>query len=227
MTPSEAFEWLNRCYGAVGPEVRRFGGFIDKYIGDAVMALFPRSPVDALRAAIAMHAKLERLGGVRMGTGIHLGSTMLGTLGEAERFEATVLSDAVNVASRMEGVSKHFGARVVVTGALREAAQYEEFRWRALGRVRLKGRDAAVEIFELLDADSERERADKLEFIAEFQEGVDAFQVGRFRDALLRFERIVAEVPEDGAALAYRSYAANAVESPSDDFDGTVALTSK
>ncbi len=227
ISPREAFAWLNRAFGVVGPEVRRQGGFIDKYIGDAVMALFPRSPVDAVRAAVAMHHDLARLGDVRMGTGIHLGSTMLGTMGEPERFEATVLSDTVNIASRVEGASKLFGVRVLVTEAVRRADDHGEFSWRSLGLVRLKGRAGAVSLFELLDADPETERAAKLEFLLEFDEAVSAFQAGALQDAALRFERLVDANPTDGPALSYLIQTNHLLETPDGSFDGSFVMVEK
>ncbi len=229
MSPRQAFEWLNRCYGVVGPEVRKHKGFIDKYIGDAVMALFPRRPSDAVRAAIAMHRLLVDLPEVRMGTGIHLGSTMLGTLGEPERFEATVLSDAVNVASRVEGASKHFGARVLVTREVRDEVEMagDRFDWRTLGAVRLKGRANPVELFELLDADPEAERARKLDYAFEFDEAIGAFASGALRQALLRFEHVLASNAEDGVARAYAAQIGRLLESGDDTFDGTYVLTDK
>ena len=228
LTPKGVFEWLNRCYGVVGPEVRRNAGFIDKYIGDAVMALFPRSPADAVRAAVAMQRGLDALGDIRLGTGIHVGSTMLGTLGEAERFEATVLSDAVNVASRVEGASKFFGARVLVTGEVR--ARSAGFHWRSLGAIRLKGRSAPVDLHELLDADPAAERDQKLALLTDFVEALESFRSGRLREAAARFRRITDENPNDGPAQAFLAHTTRLIDAgdgTAEAFDGTFVLAEK
>ncbi len=227
MTPKGAFEWLNRCYGVIGPEVRRNGGFIDKYIGDAVMALFPRTPADAVRAAIAMQRGMDALGDIHLGTGIHVGSTMLGTLGEAERFEATVLADTVNVASRVEGASKFFGTRVLVTDDVRNQCESEGFSWRSLGSIRLKGRSAPVDLHELLDADTAPERDRKLALLPDFADGFTAFRAGRLREAAARFRRIVDENPNDGPAQACLAQATRLIDTKDDSFDGTFVLADK
>ncbi|MEI7893042.1 MAG: response regulator, partial [Myxococcales bacterium] len=227
MTPAEAFRWLNRCYGIVAPEIRRAGGFVDKYIGDAIMALFPRAPADAVRAAVAMHRGLESMAGIRLGTGVHLGPTMLGTLGEPERFEATVLSDAVNVAARIEGATKAFGCRALVSKAVFQGLpDPDEWSWRALGKVQLKGRAASIELFELLDADAEEERELKLRYRDELEAGIDAFRDDRLHEALLSFQHVAEENPLDGPALAYRLRTSQLLVSRG-DFDGTFVLGEK
>ena len=119
MTPQENFNFINGYLGRVGPVIRSRGGFIDKYIGDAVMALFPERPEDAIDAAIELQCTVELYNRHRnnsgydpisIGIGIHTGSIMLGMIGEAERMEGTVISDAVNMASRLEGMTKEYGA---------------------------------------------------------------------------------------------------------------------
>ena len=153
MQPQAAFEWLNRCYQLIGPEVRKGGGFIDKYIGDGIMALFPESADHALNATLAMHHSTRKLKDLQLGTGLHFGQTILGTLGESERFDATVLSDAVNVASRIEGACRQLDAALLVSDEFRRTlSQIASWQWRCIGPVRLKGRQTAVELWEVLDA---------------------------------------------------------------------------
>ena len=115
MTPEENFEFINGYLGKVAPIVRDHHGFIDKYIGDAIMALFDRCPDDALTASVEMLRALNAYNRslaasesqqIRMGVGIHIGNLMLGTVGESNRMETTVISDVVNTASRLESLSK-------------------------------------------------------------------------------------------------------------------------
>ena len=115
MSPEESFAFLNSYLSGVGPVIRNHRGFIDKYIGDAVMALFPEDPADALHAAIAMQRFVREFNEqrlvegrpeIRIGVGLHHGRVMLGTIGEDKRLEGTVISDAVNIASRLEGLTK-------------------------------------------------------------------------------------------------------------------------
>ena len=116
MSPAETFAFLNACLSRIGPHIRANGGFVDKYIGDAIMALFPRDPSDAVRAAVAMQAEVRASNArhperppVAIGVGIHVGDVMMGTIGEAERFEATVISDSVNLTSSLDTLTKHLG----------------------------------------------------------------------------------------------------------------------
>jgi class 3 adenylate cyclase len=108
----------------VGPIIREHNGFIDKYIGDAVMALFPRSAADAVSAALAIQREVAAYNQdrrsvdgapLRIGIGIHTGDLMLGTVGEEERMESTVISDAVNLADRVEDLTKIFGCGIALT----------------------------------------------------------------------------------------------------------------
>ena len=125
MTPEDNFRFLNGYLRRVGPVIREHEGFIDKYIGDAVMALFTTGVEHAIRAAIRMHEEaalysvdLEAAGQepLRIGVGVHWGRMMLGTIGESRRMEGTVISDAVNTGSRLESMSKEMGVRIIVSG---------------------------------------------------------------------------------------------------------------
>ncbi len=113
MTPQENFDFLNSYLRRATPIIRTNHGFIDKYIGDAIMALFPREPADALQSAVELQRDLvdynqgRKKAGykpVRVGIGLHCGELILGTIGEEERMQTTVIADAVNVASRIEGL---------------------------------------------------------------------------------------------------------------------------
>lgn len=118
--PRKFIEYLGR----VGPIIRAHHGFIDKYLGDGIMALFPKSARSAVDRAIEMQREmiefnLQRryrdLSEVNIGIGINAGNLALGVIGESERLECTVLADAVNVASRIEGQTKHFGSQIILS----------------------------------------------------------------------------------------------------------------
>jgi signal transduction histidine kinase/DNA-binding response OmpR family regulator len=124
MTPKENFDFLNMFLGGVGPCIREHRGFIDKYLGDGIMALFPESPVDAVEAALAMQVQLDEFNThrategyppIKIGIGLHTGSLILGTIGEEKRMEGTVISDAVNLASRLEGLTKWYGCTLIIS----------------------------------------------------------------------------------------------------------------
>jgi two-component system sensor histidine kinase ChiS len=190
------------------------------------MALFPGSADDAVAAALNMHEGIKNVQDVKIGTGIHWGQTMLGTLGEPERFETTVLSDSVNIAARVEGASKIFGCLIVVSADLKKAMHKPDlYRWRSLGRIRLKGRDTAIELFELLNADEGFEA--KLGILDEFEAGIRAFQSGRFLEAGLHFQSVLDALPMDGPAGLYLERCRQLQQNTVAGFDGTLVLHEK
>jgi predicted ATPase/class 3 adenylate cyclase len=155
MTPQETFNFVNEYLGVMEPVIGRYHGFIDKYIGDAIMALFPR-PDDAIRCCMEMQATLDifnkgRVMPVRVGMGLNTGNLMLGTVGGKNRMDGTVLSDAVNLASRVESLTKKYGAGILITqhtvDRLPDAAV---FNIRPVDMVTAEGREEQVEIYEVL-----------------------------------------------------------------------------
>ena len=163
MTPQENFNFLNAYLGRVSPVIRQYNGFIDKYIGDALMALFPMRAEDALQAAITMQQEVSRYNRhrqaqadkpINIGIGLHTGSLMLGTIGETERMESTVISDAVNLASRMEGVTKMYGTTIVISqDTLFNLDQPTLYHFRYLDRVQVKGKKEPISVFEIFNGD--------------------------------------------------------------------------
>ena len=218
MSPAENFRFLNSYLSQLGPVIRESGGFIDKYIGDAIMGLFPGNADDAVSAAIALHQQLQVYNEGRMragyraiacGVGLHRGDLMLGTIGESKRMDTTVIADVVNVASRLEGLTKHYHARVLVSGeVVAELKDPGRFMLRDLGLVAASGKTEATRVFEVLDADDREMQSLKAEQREFFDQGLAAFREGRFTDAFGVFSAIVTRVPNDGAAKHYmaRSY---------------------
>lgn len=160
MSPQDNFRFLNSFLGVFGPIIRSHGGFVDKYPGDGIMALFPGKPDDALLAALEMRERLVAYNGgrakggypaIRFGIGIHSGPLMLGTIGENNRMDSTVISDTVNAASRIEGLNKKFGTDILFSGdALRSLAEPGRFEARFAGEETVKGKARAVKVYELV-----------------------------------------------------------------------------
>lgn len=160
MTPQENIDFINGYLTAIGPVIRKHGGFIDKYIGDAIMALFPDSADSALDAALGMFERLALFNRERaeagkdpvdIGIGIHTGSLMLGTVGEHNRLDTTVISDAVNIAARLEGLNKEFHTRIIISAASRNRLEHpDRYSLREIGEVSLKGRDRAIAVLEVV-----------------------------------------------------------------------------
>lgn len=162
MTPLETFALLNDYLACMGQVINDAGGFIDKYIGDAIMALFDDEATgSALRAAMAMQQTLEEFNQERLrkgqpmvniGIGIHRGEVVMGTIGFTSRIESTVIGDAVNVAARVEGLTRKYNRTVLVTESVVAALRYpEDFELYLVDdAVKVKGKDEPVAIYELI-----------------------------------------------------------------------------
>lgn len=162
MTPLETFALLNDYLACMGQVINDAGGFIDKYIGDAIMALFEDEATgSALRAALAMQQALAKFNAerrskaqpiVNIGIGIHRGEVVMGTVGFTSRIESTVIGDPVNVAARVEGLTRKYNRTVLVTESVIAALKYpEDFELRLVDdAVKVKGKDELVAIYELI-----------------------------------------------------------------------------
>ncbi len=215
MSPKENFNFLNSYLNRVSPVIRDHQGFIDKYIGDAVMALFPHSPDHAVSGAIEMQKQVaiynqdrQKKGYVpiAIGIGLHTGILMLGTIGEKERMESTVISDAVNLASRLEGLTKLYGAGIVISeNTLYTLDDLQKYSYRFLDRVKVKGKNSAVAIFEVYSGDSERLKKLKAETQTSFEEAIVFYYRQQFDVAKQMFEDVLHINPQDKAAMLYIS----------------------
>lgn len=158
MTPSENFRFINTFLERFGPLIREHGGFIDKYLGDGFMALFPGKPDRALEAALSMREMLKNFNAalpkgtepLRYGIGINSGHLMLGTIGENERMDSTVISDTVNTASRLEQLTKVHGTDILVSDTtVRALDGPDQFPLEKIGDERIKGKTRSVGVFKL------------------------------------------------------------------------------
>ncbi|MEB3177437.1 MAG: adenylate/guanylate cyclase domain-containing protein [Nostocaceae cyanobacterium] len=161
MTPLETFTFLNDYLDCMGQAIDKAGGFIDKYIGDAIMALFDDTQTDcALNAAILMRRSLAEfneqrrqkgLPKIEIGIGIHRGEVVMGTVGFTSRIESTVVGDAVNLASRVEGLTKLYGCNILLTESVVCGLYYpEQFDLHLVDKsVKVKGKDEEVAIYAL------------------------------------------------------------------------------
>lgn len=162
MTPLETFSFLNQYLAVMGKAIDNSGGFIDKYIGDAIMALFDDNTTDyAFQAALSMHEMLgefnrerhlQGLPSIEIGIGIHRGEVIMGTVGFSSRIDSTVIGDAVNIASRVESLTKNYGCPILVTSDTIAALQHpEKFNFRLVDQsVKVKGKEEAIAIYELV-----------------------------------------------------------------------------
>ena len=154
MTPKENFDFLNEYLSEMEPVISRNHGFIDKYIGDSIMALFTGKVENAIDAAIEMRAaladinlqrKLENKLAVNSGIGINTGNLMLGIVGGHGRMDGTVVSDAVNLASRVEGLTKIYGASIIISqDTLIKLKDPGRYNYRFLDVVKVKGKGSRL-----------------------------------------------------------------------------------
>ncbi len=217
MTPKENFNFINNYLKKMEPIILEHNGFIDKYIGDAIMALFASN--DAVLAAIAMlkeivkynqERKRNNLKEFSIGIGIHTGQLMLGTVGGENRMDSTVISDAVNLASRIEGLTKIYGTPLLITQqTYRRLTNISQYKIRLIDRVTVKGKKKAVTVYEIFNADSPISIELKSKTQADFERGIWYFQNERFEDALKCFEKVLQVNETDKAAQIYFSNCKN------------------
>jgi adenylate cyclase len=213
LSPSENFGFINSYLETMGPIIRKHNGFIDKYIGDAIMALFPQKPSDAIDASIEMLEELYKLNVKRkakgftpisIGIGIHTGSQMLGIIGEKERMEGTVISDVVNTASRLEGLTKAYSTALLISeDVLTGVADKSKYEYRFLDTVKVKGKNKAVRILEILNGVSPRIRELKLQTKPDFESGIDLYYHKKFKDSIKKMKSVLKKDSKDKAAELY------------------------
>jgi hemerythrin len=213
MTPQENFRLLNSYLSEMEPVIGRHEGIVDKYIGDAIMALFPRCADDALLAAIDMLTQLEvyNLGRVRagyhrmrIGIGLNTGMVMLGTVGGVNRMDSTVISDSVNLASRLERLTKEYAAPLLISQhTLHGLEDPTRYRIRLVDRILVRGKSHPQAVYEVIDADPPAERAAKLATLSVFDEAVACYHMRDVQRAHQLIRRCLATAPDDRVAQVY------------------------
>jgi class 3 adenylate cyclase len=225
MTPQENFDFVNAYLGRVSPIIRQHNGLIAKYMGDGMMAVFPRQVEDALNAAIAQLKEVARYNADRqqrgeaplqIGIGVHTGPVMLGTVGDTQRMQLDLFSDAVNVAARLEGLSKLYGVPLIMsTEALQRLAEPDQYQVRFLGKTPVKGRQEMLSVFEVFDGDSADLIALKSETRADFEKGLSLYFGWHFAEAKTYFEQVLQRYPADKATQFYLQRMADFTENKS------------
>ena len=233
---AEAFAFINDYLQRMQAEILRFGGFIVEVEGDAILALFSGTAAQAVQAGVANHRALDRLNAeraarseppVQMGVGVNSGPLLLGTVGSEERLKCGVVGDPVNLAARVESLTKSYGARMMISDAT-EGLLGDGLELRLVDRVRVKGKVQPVSLYEVLDAWPEPQRSRRIGTRADFQAGVQHLRVGEPGAALACFRAVMGRDPEDRAAvlLAARCQGYQQGGLPA-DWDGVVRLQHK
>ncbi len=219
MTPSETFEFICSFNKRMGPIIRKHRGFINQYLGDGIMALFPEAPAGALRAAIEMQQALtayneerRQLGepDIRIGIGLHTGPLVMGITGDNQRMDATTISDTVNTAARIESLTKQYGAQILFSESTLANIQPDRRSKRAvcsyvryLGAAAMKGKSKPINIYECYDSDSPENIKLKREYMPKFSEGLYRFYTGCPQEAERLFEEIISVNPADRACAVF------------------------
>jgi PAS domain S-box-containing protein len=211
MTPEENFQFINAYLSRMEPAIAENNGFIDKYIGDAIMALFDGCADNAVKAGIAMLEQLNEYNTTRItpdrpllqiGIGINTGSLMLGTVGGQNRMDSTVISDAVNLASRIENLTKEYGVSMLITH--NTFIQLEEvYDLRLIDRVKVKGKSKMITVYEVFAADLPELRQKKLDTKTIFEQALVLYHTNRFIEATILFSECMQHNPADNVAQIY------------------------
>ena len=255
----ETFEWLNAFFTKMNDCITSHGGFIDKYLGDAIMSVFDKRKshaMDAIEAAVAMQESLQKFNASRqkynlenplnIGTGINTGIGMIGTLGSDRRMDSTVIGDVVNTASRLENLTKIYGCQIIVSeNALVHAREFlngispnsnskeslllkcdlevgtqetiisnsrataadsdlrsNNYYYRWIDRVTPRGKQQAIEIYEIWSASSPDSEVKLLTQVL-FDKGIQGWQSERYIAALGYFQQLIEQNPADTVVSFY------------------------
>ena len=238
MTPAELVAFMNEYLSAMTDIIESKGGYVDKYIGDSIVAVFGAPADDSDHASNAAHAAL----GCRTGLdelnrnsaafkgykvahrmGLNSGAALVGNIGSKRRFNYSVMSDAVNVASRLEGANKYYGTTIAAS-EMTVALTGSTFAWRELDAIRVKGRATPVKIYELL-AEAGQETPQQAAAAATYAQGLAHWRTREFDAAAKCFER-VADVDKPSALFLSRAKAF-ASHPPGPDWEPVSTLDAK
>lgn len=213
MTPADNFQFINAYLSRMEPAIIENNGFIDKYIGDAIMALFSGSADDAIRAGICMLRQLqiynqERIDAgyapIQNGIGINTGNLILGIVGGQSRMDGTVISDAVNLASRLEGLTKDYGVPLLISHkTFVNLKNPGDYHLRFIDLVQVKGKSDKVSVFEVFDADPPALRDAKLATKTQFEQALVLYYQQEFTAAEQLLSECLQANPEDNVTQIY------------------------
>jgi len=238
LDPEDLHLIMNNCFRVLMDEVHKYEGTINEFRGDGVMALFPGSADDAVQAAIALHAAIDNFNNQReqnglqpiaIGVGLHIGDLMLGIIGNEDRLQGTVVADVVNAAARLEGLTRIYGSSISVSESiLSSLKEPDSYNRRFVDKVRLKGKDIPVIVYEIFDGDPPEVVRLKVETKANFEEGLRLYYDRKFAEASVQFNQVLGKYPEDKAARIYLTRCAtHMVHGVPEEWTGVENLTVK
>ncbi len=240
MSPEELVHLLNEYLTAMTNMVFKYDGLLDKYMGDAVMAVFgapliqPDHALRACRTALGMMEELKKLQKkwaeegkpvLDIGIGINSGDMVVGNMGSDMRFDYTVMGDMVNLGSRLEGINKEYGTNIIISEYTYNDVKDELF-CRELDSVIVKGKKLPVKIYELL---GERKDAEKWEkSVGLFKEGLLKYRQGLWDEAIVSFRKVLEVKPDDAPSSLYINRCEELKKKPPEGpWDGVFTMTRK
>jgi adenylate cyclase len=240
LTPDDLVQLLNQYLGTMTDILFRNLGTLDKYIGDAIMAFwgspYPQEDhaLSACRCALEMIAGLEELNRkwaeqgrrqISIGIGLNTGPVNVGNMGSDKRLAWTVMGDNVNLASRLEGMTKQYRSRVIISESTYDQVAHQ-FVAREVDRIRVKGKKQPVVIYELLAPFSERDAYAAL--LAQYNAALDVYRSQNWREATGKFGELLAVYPDDGPTQVLLQRCIEFMEeTPAPDWDGVYVMKSK
>ena len=243
--PDKIVSFLNQYFSEMGKIIKQNGGTIDKFMGDAIMVLFgatdsfKNNGLRAANCAIQMSnaipsiptdkLNVEKGYQFKIGIGVNYGTPVVGTIGSEEKLELTVIGDDVNLASRIESLTKYYGVPVIVSETVKEdiynsdsKSKYKLFT-RHLDNVKVKGKSIAVKIYELYD----KQDLYSQEFLSNYEKGLQQSVLGNFSGALEYLKAANKEVPEDKATILLMDRCVDFIKNKPKDWNGAISMTIK
>jgi len=238
MTPEDNFLLVNAYHRRMGPLIINNHGFVNQFLGDGIMCVFPGNPGDALRSTIDMQKYLRKYNlertakgrrPLRVGMGMHTGLLIMGITGDGQRFDAATIADSVNTAARMEGLTKLYGAPVLLSSdSHRKLDRPEDFHFRYLGEVQLKGKKNPIGAYECLDSYSSEHKDKKLKTLEQFNRAINCYLNKDFSGASILFKDVLSYNQDDATARLFLSRAEHyAAQGVPDDWTGVEVLQVK
>lgn len=207
MSPEENFRFVSSFNEVLGPIIRRHHGFINQYLGDSIMAIFPNHPEDALMAAIEMQRAVRELNQRRIqkgefpihaGIGMHTGSLIMGITGDEHRLDAATISDTVNTASRIESLTKYYKSPLLLSEVtFKRILDPSKYVFRRLGKVLLKGKNNILSVVECMNGMEEDLAAIRKQNMSDFDMAMELYQQGQFEHSIQLFTKVLASDETD------------------------------
>jgi adenylate cyclase len=242
MSPQELMNFLNSYFLRMNEPIHKNKGFIDKFIGDAVMALFDRptgtntdKAQDAIRAALDLryainlynqHRANSGYPPINIGIGIHFGPVIIGTVGSDDRMDTTVIGDSVNIAFRLEALAPKYNTDIVISAQTLHQAKAEGlFEYRLLDWVRVKGRKTPIEVYEIIDHQESKIKRLKLANAKLIEQGLRYRKAQEWELAVTHFKQALEINPEDTLAVHHLEQCARLQNMQlEENWDGSILL---